>query len=87
MDDNPIFTGEDSDPENCFPTFYMFEVNDCLSLWIEDAENFMHEINYESRFADELNGLVIQQDFVQKIISIARHKVIVDYEIISRIKT
>ena len=48
-EDIPIFTGDDSEPENSFPTFYIHGVNECLSLWTMDVEDYMYEINSEMR--------------------------------------
>ena len=63
FEDIPLFTGEDSNLENGFPTFYIlsvkFTVNECLSLWTGDAEDFMYEINFEMNFTEELNRSVI----------------------------
>jgi hypothetical protein len=83
----PLFTGEDSDPENGFPTFCIHSINACLSLWTGDAKDFMYEINYEMCFAEELNGPVIQPNAIQKVKRGARHKLIVNYQIISRAKS
>ena len=37
----------DSEPENYFPTYFIHELNDCLSLQVSDAENYMSDIDRE----------------------------------------
>ena len=85
FEDIPIFTGEDLEPEIYFPTFYIHGVNEYLSLWTTDVEDYMYKINSDIRLSDEFNGPIIQQDVVQRLKKIARHKLIVDYKATSRI--
>ena len=49
-----LFNGDDSEPENCFPTFHIYNMSECLSLWTEDAEDFMFDINTETCLTDDL---------------------------------
>ena len=87
LEDVPIFTGDDSEPENFLPTFSIHAMNECLSLWTTDVEDYMYEINSEMRLSDKFNGPIVQQDAVQRTKKIARHKLIVGYKNASQIIT
>ena len=86
IEDIPIFMGDDSKPENYFPTFYIHSVNECLSLWTGDAEDYMYEINLEMCLFDDFNGPKFQTNIVQSEKRNAKHKFIIDYQIASRVK-
>ena len=58
FEDIPLFTGEDSRPENSFPTFYIHSVNECLSLWKGDTEDLCMKSNMKC-ILQKLNRPVI----------------------------
>ena len=74
IEDVPIFMGDDSEPENYFPAFYIHSVNACLSLWTGDAEDNMYEINMEMCLSDEFNTPEFQTEVVHSEKSNARYK-------------
>ena len=51
-----------------------------------DTENHMHDINSEICFVDELSGSEIKQDAIQRREKDARHKLMTNYQIASRVK-
>ena len=86
IEDITIFTGEDPEPENYFPTFHIHSVNACLSIWTGNAKNCMFHISSEMWLADELNTPEIKQDVIQKRERDARLKLITNFQIDSWVK-
>ena len=46
----------DSEPENDFPTFFIHDLNECLSLRLSNAENYMYDMDEEYSFSEKLEG-------------------------------
>ena len=64
IEDIPRFTGKESELEFSLPTFYIHNMNACLSLWTGDAENYMFDINSEMCLVDVLNGPEISGQWI-----------------------
>ena len=53
----PVFDGDDSNPENKFLIYYIHNMNESLSLWTNDAEDFMYKIKLEMCLSKEFEAL------------------------------
>ena len=52
----------DSEPENDFPTFFIHELNECLSVLVSDTENYMFDMDEEDSFSKALEVLSINEN-------------------------
>ena len=77
------FIGDDSEPENFFPTFHIYNMNECLSLWTGDAQDYMLDINSEMCLTNDLEGPEINQDVIRGGKKDTRYKLITNYQVAS----
>ena len=77
--DIQLFDGSDSEPENTFPTFFIHEMNECLSLWVSDAENYMYDMDEEYTFSKDLDGISMAETVIKRGKKEARYKLITNF--------
>ena len=51
--------------ENYFPTFFIHELNDCLSLLVLDKENYMFNMDTDYTFSKDLEGISMNVDIIK----------------------
>ena len=47
----------DSEPENDFPTHFIHELNEWLTLWVSNTENYLYGMDEEYTFSKDLKGI------------------------------
>ena len=68
----PIFNGSDSETD--ISIHYIHDLNECLTLWIGDAEDLMFQIQERMRLWPNLDYPLFEMNIVNEEKKVARHK-------------
>ena len=60
--DIELMEDSDSESENDVPTFFIYDLNERLSLWISDAENYTYKMAEEYSLVEKLEGISLSDD-------------------------
>ena len=72
----PIYEGSDSETDFTIPIYHMHSLNDYLSLWTGDAEDFIFKTQERMQFWPNLEYLLFEINIVNEENKVARHKLI-----------
>ena len=50
--------GDESEPENNIPPYYIHNMNEGLALWTNDAEDFMYKIKLEMCLSEDFEAQI-----------------------------
>ena len=84
--DIELMENSDSEAENKFPAFFNHEFNECLSLWLSDAENYIYEMGEEYSLVEKLEGTSMSNDIFKRRKKEARYLLVKNFCVASKVK-
>ena len=82
----PIYEGSDSETDSTIPIYHMHSLNDYLSLWTGDAEDFIFKTQERMQLWPNLEYLLFEINIVNEENKVARHKLIQSFVLSLNVK-